>query len=225
MNLTWRNTHKLSQSETIVMSLPDEEEISRIIHEVTMPFLNDPPYAVDFYSAMGRMVLVWGNLEHSLDDLVTFAFVTSIARGGSHKMETALGRRLDLLKSIYRTCEVLMPLHERVVALTARVKENARHRNLVLHSSWKGFQDGNPPTLKLRNVQHHRGEVTVNDFEANILTLEQIIHNFHLCTSEIRALVLSTAAIVDHKLWADAQAKATAQVELLNLQKNDDTAK
>jgi hypothetical protein len=193
------------------MALPNKEEISRIIRETTMPFVNDPPYAIDFYNAMGRMVLVWGRLEHSLDDLVTFAFVTSIARGGSHKMETALGRRLELLKSIYYNCELLKPLHEQVVILTARVQENANHRNLILHSSWKGFQDGDPPTLKMHNVKHRQGSVTASDFEAPIFKLEQMIHNFHLCTSEIKAMILSTGEIIDPTLWTKAQDAANAE--------------
>ena len=188
------------------MALADKEETSRIIREMTTPFVDDPPYAVDFYNAIGRIVFVWGRLEHSLDDLVTFAFVTTNARGGSHKMQTALGSRLDLLKSLYHSCEVLRPLHQRVVDLTAGVKENAGHRNLVLHSSWKGFADGNPPILKMHNVRHYQGGVTVSDFMASISNLEKMIHNFHFCTSEIAALVLATAEITNHKLWTEAQA-------------------
>jgi hypothetical protein len=168
------------------MTIPDHKEISRIIQEMTMPFVDDPPYAVDFYNAMGRMVLVWGRLEHSLDDLVTFAFATATARDGSYEMRTALGRRLDLLRSIYYNCEVLRPLHERVVALTAIVKDNAHDRNLVLHSSWLGFQDGNPPTLKMHNIKHHQGSVTISDFGPSIVNLQQMSHNFHLCAWRLR---------------------------------------
>jgi hypothetical protein len=45
------------------MTIPDHKEISRIIQEMTMPFVDDPPYAVDFYNAMGRMVLMWDALN------------------------------------------------------------------------------------------------------------------------------------------------------------------
>jgi hypothetical protein len=146
-----------------------------------------------------------GRLEHSLDDLVTFAFVTAVTRGGSYEMQTALGRRLELLRSIYYNCDVLRPLHERVVALTAIVKDNARNRNLVLHSSWLGFQDGTPPTLKMHNIQHHQGGVKTSDFGPSICNLWQMSHNFHRRTSEIKALFLATAGTIDPEFWTKAQ--------------------
>ena len=49
------------------MTDPDPE-IKRVRLTVTSnPFGHDPPYASEFYTAIGRIVLLWGRLENQTD--------------------------------------------------------------------------------------------------------------------------------------------------------------
>ena len=163
-----------------------------VIQPMTEPFDNLPPYADDFFNAIGRAVLMWGKLEQSIDNLLLTAINIDGPHGERRPMQVALGRKLNLLKEIYKTCPPLMPLRDRANALTERIKNHGEDRHLVMHSTWLRFEDGPPPRIVLKNVKHNGGRVRFRDVEPTYSMLVQIAGTFQGARAETLSLLTAT---------------------------------
>ena len=177
------------------MSHPDPDIIAAI-QQQTMTFTDDPIYAARFCDAMGRMLLLWGRIEKSLDDLLISGIVISRDSDESHDVYISLKRKLNLLANIFHNSTHLRPLHSRAVALAEDIRNNSKDRNRIIHASWIGFEDGIPAKLKMQHLKHEPGHVTVSDFTVTIEMLSQLGSNFHLCNSKILALQIDTLEIL-----------------------------
>jgi uncharacterized protein involved in high-affinity Fe2+ transport len=176
------------------MSISEQDLIARIQRE-TMPFVADPPYSAKFYDAAGRMMLMWGRLEQSLDDLLVAALYFS-KKVEEYDIYTSLNRKLTTLKHIYINTNELKPLHGRAVAIAADVKMNADKRNPIMHASWTGFKDGDPPRITMTLLKIDKGSVTLTDFEPSLTDFTHMTANFHLCRAKILSLLFATSEIM-----------------------------
>ncbi len=186
------------------MSISEQERITQIQQD-TMPFVNDPPVAVTFYEGMGRMAILWGRLEQSLDDLLIAAIL--VAKGkDDYDIYTSLARKLKLLKSLYYNCQDLKHLHGRATSLAADITMNSDNRNPLIHASLLRFEDGNPPRMVMRNLKYEdRGSLTVTTLSPSVSDLGHMLNNFHLCRAKILLLFSDTVEI-----WKKVQARADA---------------
>jgi hypothetical protein len=178
------------------VAMPEQEFIARIQQE-TMPFVSDPPYSAEFYDAVGRMALIWGRLEQSLDDLLIAALFFS-GKVKDYEIYTSINRKLTTLKHIYNNSNELKPLHGRAAALSADIKMNSEKRNKIIHAGWTGFKDGNPPriTMRLLKIDTSSGLVTADDFEPSLENFRHMTANFHLCRAKTLSLLFATSEIV-----------------------------
>lgn len=189
------------------MSTPDQELIA-LIQQQTMPFVDDPKYANNFYNAMGRMVLMWGRLEKTLDDLLVYSITIAKAHGESRDMCVPLGRRLKLLTSIYNSCPDLKTFSARATSLAEEIKKNGKNRHFIVHASWTGFNDGDPPTLAMKNLHHDSSSFAIRGFTVKIDDLTNMCSNFHLCTAKILSLIMDILDILKK-----VQGKVVAQTD------------
>ncbi len=188
------------------MSSPDPKVIAAI-QERTMPFVNDPTYAPTLYGAMGRMILLWGRLEKSLDDLLIAGIIISKnSSGESHNMYVSLARKLTLLVQIFHKSKQLKPLHARAVSLVNDIRKNSGDRNLIIHAGWRGFEEGNTEKIKMQHLKHENDQVVISDFTVSITNLSDMCSNFHLCNAKIIALLLDIQEILK-----ESQARARAR--------------
>jgi hypothetical protein len=176
------------------MAISERELIARIQRD-TMPFVTDPPYSAQFYEAAGRMALMWGRLEQSLDDLLVAALYFS-KKVEEYDIYTALNRKLTTLKHIYSNTSELRPLHGRIVTIASDVKINSDKRNQIMHASWTGFRDGDPPRITMTLLKIDKGSVTVTDLEPSLTDFTKMTANFHLCRAKILSLLFATSEIV-----------------------------
>src|ERR1700691_2244947 len=77
------------------------------------PFADQPPYADDFYNAIGRAVVMWGRLEQLIDVLVSTAAGISALRSELPETPIALGRKLRFLTETFENCATLKPLQSK----------------------------------------------------------------------------------------------------------------
>jgi len=117
----------------------------------------DPPYAHQFYEAIGRFVVTWGSTETHLEALLRIAINIEGKTEPERIFQIQLGRKLDQLKDICRDCQKLQPLEAAVRALSPTVKEWGQDRDLLIHSIMVGFDDGPPPKMVLRHIEHPKG--------------------------------------------------------------------
>lgn len=191
------------------MDGPSPETVSLIIHHKTEPFVDDPPYADDFYNSVGRAVLMWGKLEQSLDNLLITVINIAAKHDQQFEMLTNLGRKLVLLKTIYKKCKPLHPLKKTASSLSREIQSLGDDRNMIIHSNWIGFDDGPPPSLVMRNLKHANGRITVTKVAPQISHLAQIAGASHRLRADVLALLLSTQELVDPELWKKAREQAS----------------
>src|SRR5947208_693634 len=105
-------------------------------------------------------------------------------------MQVALGRKLTMLKAVYKTCPPLLPLRARAEALAERIGNLSEDRHFVIHSTWLRFEDGPPPRIVLKHVKHSSGRVRIREVEPTFSQLAQIAGAFH--GAETLELLLAT---------------------------------
>jgi hypothetical protein len=179
--------------------------VSLLIQAGTTPFQNDPSYAAEFYDAVGRVVLLWGKLEQSLDFLIVTALNIHAQTSPRRPFVIPLGRKLDLLKTLYSDCKELTPLERDVHSVAEGVRELGNQRHLIVHSNWLGFDDGPPPKLRMRHVGHKKGVVTISNVTPSMEDLSRLAVAFHAARSKILQLHLFTGELVDPAIWEKAQ--------------------
>jgi hypothetical protein len=152
--------------------MPDPQEFvrARITIQPT-PFAADPPYASQFYEAMGRAVVLWGKLEFCLDNLQRMVIGIAAPFGIRSEPQISLTRKTKLIRQFYAKCPGLKPDAKGISDLMAQIDAVAADRNLMIHSLVERFEEGSPPSLLLRNVANKRGRVISTKLQ---LTLDDI---------------------------------------------------
>jgi hypothetical protein len=186
------------------------ELVTLIIQAQTTPFQDDPPYADDFYMAVGRVVLLWGKLEQNLDFLVVTAINVEARNSKRRLFKVPLGPKLELFRSIYSDCKELRPLKAEAHVLAKAIEDLGEQRHLIVHSNWLGFDDGPPQKLRMRHVGHRKGMITISNVNPSMDDLSRLSVAFHTTRSRIVSLHLQTGELVDPAIWEKAQEQARA---------------
>jgi hypothetical protein len=190
------------------MTNPPPELVTFVIQAQTEPFKDDPPYADDFYNAVGRMALMWGKLEQSLDNLVVTAIYIAKRTAPERKFFVALGRKLNLFRELYSECADLQPLEKTAHDLADEIGKLGDHRHMIIHSNWLGFEDGPPPKLRMRHLAHKKGNITISRVTPTIADLARLAGAFHGARSRVLGLLLATNERIDPEIWKRAQEQA-----------------
>ena len=128
----------------------------------------------NFYIAVGRLVLMWGKLEQSLDNLVITAINIAKRTAPERQFFVPLGRKLTLFRELYSESVDLRPLERDAHALADEIEALGNHRHMIVHSNWLGFDDGPPPKLKMRHLKHKKGNITISRVTPTITDLARL---------------------------------------------------
>lgn len=161
---------------------------TRIIAELSRPFVKDPDYADDFYRAIGKLLFAWSQLEYCLDELLTFVTIMAEPLGYSYSTQVALGKKLKLLNRIYKEIPQLTTTRELIGAISKLVAVNGRYRNSIIHSRWK-FVDSDPPSLTLDSFRKDdTGKtITVSEMTLTVTKIMDIADGFHRARAHLRS--------------------------------------
>lgn len=144
------------------------------IVEPPAPLPSAPGYVSSFYEAIGQFILAWGSMELHLDVLARM--MINIEAAASSEMERQfkvnLGAKLDSLKVICRDNPTLKLFESTIRRIAPIIKEMGADRDLLIHSSFLGFDDGPPACIVLRHVEHPHG--IAMQVEKDQFSLEQI---------------------------------------------------
>jgi hypothetical protein len=154
----------------VVMPELDDGALFIIHSPDTLP--PDPPYAHEFYEAIGRFTVIWGSMEAHLEALLRIAINIEGKTEPERIFQVSLGRKIDQLKDICRDCPKLQSLEATVRSLSPTVKEWGQDRDFLIHSILVGVDDGPPPKIILRHIEHPKG--TMMRAERGDFTLEHI---------------------------------------------------
>lgn len=174
----------------------EAQPLADIIRNLTDPFAALPSFADNFFNVVGRSVLMWGQLETSLDNLLVIARDVAIRDGKTFEMKTSLSRKLITLRQVYDQSPSLAHLKSDAHYVARRIGNLGEDRHLVMHSTFLRFKD-DPPRIVLRSAKHNRGQVRIRELEPQLAHLAQIAGAFHATRSQVLALIVTTRSVVD----------------------------
>jgi hypothetical protein len=169
------------------MADPDPPFTARI-SVTSAPFGDDPPYAVDFYTTIGKIVLLWGRLERQLDALLSMAINIAARSGIQEQMPHQLRRRLTLLERLYCDCGELSHYKDAASNLLRDIRETSEERHMVIHSNWGGFEHGPPPRLVLTHQKYKGDKVLIYRPKPTLVELNQLAANIDGLNTQLLGL-------------------------------------
>jgi hypothetical protein len=178
------------------------------------PFDGLPPYAEDFFAAIGKAVVMWGRLEHALDFLLLTAINIEALDGPKRETAVALGRKLRLLREIYSACPILSTLKDEADSVVERISNQGGDRHLVMHSTWVGFEDGPPPCIVMLSVKHKPSGSHYQELKATFPHLGMVCGAFHGGRIAVLRLLEKTNLAGGSK-WAEAREQALREADRL----------
>jgi hypothetical protein len=124
------------------------------IFEAGNPFRNDPANAAAYYATIGRIAVVWGRFEQSLEQAI---WAMSNAPGSPKPRQAppvSFKRKLERIKLLCRDVPSLRHLHEHAREFSSTAIVLGRKRHDLTHANWQGFtKDAPEPTVAFSNIR------------------------------------------------------------------------
>lgn len=160
-------------------------------------FTNDPPYAPLFYDALGRVVVVWGRYEHLLTAHLRAALNLAAFFGIKGEIRNSLKAKVQLIQEIYAKLGLLAEEAPAITRITDEAKELGNDRHLLIHSQVDGFEDGDPPRIKMVHHGHSKGQMKITELKPDIATIGSVVGHAHRLLNEQMPYFL--LLLEDHK--------------------------
>jgi hypothetical protein len=172
------------------------------------PFINEPKYATDFYQAIGKLVFVSGRLEYMFDYNLRWAYIIATRFGMKERIETAFGKKITLIRKIFRECEPLQHYSETLEPVLVEMKAVSLERNLIIHSHHEGFEDGDPPRLKFENRRVAGDMIAIRKMDVSVDELNALVERTNRLLPVQTALIFKVISIQSSLAKADKAAAA-----------------
>ncbi len=160
-------------------------------------FTKDPQYAPLFYDALGRVVVVWGRYEHLLTAHLRVALNVAGFFGIKGEIRNSLKAKVDLIQDLYTKLAILAEQAPELIRITDEAKNLGEDRNLLIHSQVDGFQDGDPPRIKMVHHGHSKGQMKITELAPDIATIGSVAGHAHRLLNEQMPYFL--LLLEDHK--------------------------
>jgi hypothetical protein len=103
------------------------------------PFADDPPYASEFYAAIGRLMVMWGKLEGAMD-MLAYSARTIISKDPySEGPRAGMNRKIRALRKAFRS----HPSHANnqvfIRSVLLGILKASKKRNAIVHGICHGF--------------------------------------------------------------------------------------
>jgi hypothetical protein len=168
------------------------------------PFARDPPYAIDFYEAIGRIVVLWGRLEMHLDAVLQMTLNIARLHGIDEPMAVALKRKTELFRRVCSQCSVLSDRSEVVTKLMNDINETGDDRNKLIHSNVNDFDDGPPPRLILKNISYRHGNIVIRTITPSMDELGALAANIDALNNRIFGATSGWTLLQDRRIFERA---------------------
>jgi hypothetical protein len=172
--------------------MADQLSVDIQINVVSEPFEDDPPFAADFYEALGKMTLLWGRAEHNLDRLILIAIQIAAKHGTRHQLPVSLEKKLDLLRRLYSDVPELKGLKNNVYSLATAIGDVHQNRSAMTHSNWDGFSEGPPKAMIFFNISHRKGRtIRAGEFRLTLARINKTLRGLNHVNSRLMGLILN----------------------------------
>jgi hypothetical protein len=143
------------------------------------------------YSAMGRVVVLWGRLEYHFGCAVMILHDLHGGRALTKEPPFKISKKLEFWKDCFKSLPDLQKHHETASSFAGEMKKASKNRDDLLHFSW-GAPDnpGGPGTVRGQSIKatakgHEDGELILPvrallDFAEHIEKLQMRMMGFTL---------------------------------------------
>jgi len=114
-------------------------------------FKDDPPYATEFYTELGKIIVAWGLVERSLDILVLECRKYLPASMSEDEAPVAFKLKLKYLRKALMDANPFPKSHEWIKARIEDVQAVESARTAIIHGCCFGFTQDDPPKLVFKN--------------------------------------------------------------------------
>lgn len=134
----------------------------------SVPFHDEPDYASEFFEEIGRIVALWGRFDMQFTELVL-----AVSRVTEHKFDTigppvSLKGRLKAWRKMFNTYDRLSEFKAGALEFASAVSQSGSNRNVIMHSHWEGFDEGDPPKIRFRNVRRGGDKFLMTTYTINL---------------------------------------------------------
>ena len=115
------------------------------------PIKDIPPYAEPLVTAIGIAYMNWGRVEQHLDFLLQHTNDARLVTGEIAKYPTtSFRRKCALFKEIYAHHPRFKSVHDIARPVCVGLKKAGECRVRMVHSNFRSFDPGPPPTIQAR---------------------------------------------------------------------------
>jgi hypothetical protein len=157
------------------------------------PFEDDPPFAADFYTAIGRLVVVWGKLERSVDIIAYSARSIESLDPFKDDARTGIKRKLEALRKTFKSHPPVGRSQKWIARLLGDIKSAAKKRNIIIHGLFERFQDDNKkPRITFRSTIFYPTGRKREEMTLTLPQLNALVKKITALDRELVPLVLVT---------------------------------
>ena len=138
-----------------------------------VPFNDDPPNATEFYTALGRVVCLWGRLENQ----IAFALVSlqkfPEAEPVRKKLPRQWNEKILLWRKLFSNVPYFAEMRTAALEFTDHTEDATSDRHLLQHSHWYGFEKDDPLTANFRSIEQAKNKDRIGLYQCPV-TLPQL---------------------------------------------------
>ena len=140
-----------------------------------LSFENDPEFAPFFYESIGRVAVLWGHFEFTLDSLLRMAIEIVEHREGTRaEMQLSFNRKTEKLRELYSSSQTFKDKSAAMKTFTKDADEAALDRNLIIHSNLEGWGADPLPRMHLQSYRFNGVRVEIRSTKPTIADLASL---------------------------------------------------
>ena len=137
-------------------------------------FGNEPADAAKFYELIGRVIVVWGRIEATMDHALLEVMHHKSCVGGRRPISNAFTAKMDCWEEVFRSEPMVADCRENALSLVADARELHEARNRLIHASLNHLQpDGTSLAFKF---DHKKGRTFYTRYKMGIIDLQEHLH-------------------------------------------------
>lgn len=139
-------------------------------------FEHETEHNLAYYSAIGRIVVLWSMLEAQWDVNQMMLFHRIGGNQLVREPPIAMKRKIDFWNRCFRTIESLAPKREKGLEFGTLIGESSDDRNTLLHTNWGNVlqTDGAEPIIYGSSLRSNSGGYTHSTSELSIKQLSAL---------------------------------------------------
>lgn len=158
------------------------------------PFADDPPFATDFHNALGRLVVVWGKLERSVDIIAYSARSIESSEPYAHDARTGIKRKLQAIRTTLKSHPPVSRSQAWIGRTLGDIKNVARKRNILIHGVFQNFSGTKKPRINFKSAIYYPTGVKREEVSLTLDQLNALIRKIDALDRELMPLVLAVVA-------------------------------